>query len=130
MKMDSLMVLTNPWSSLPMMLKLLFVMLCPVCMCMDGRGLLQLILSSFPKGPCSFPYVLLIAGYVIALEAVDYPTFLVLLVLVLGFHEDLLDCGVALEVSLYSILTTCLFETFHHPQYVWYDYISHGGIWS
>ena len=35
MKIDSLMVLACPWSSLPMMLKLSSVVLCPVCcMCM------------------------------------------------------------------------------------------------
>ena len=43
----------------------------------------------------------------VALETVDYPTLLVL-----GFHEDLLYGGVALEVSLYAILTTYVFETF------------------
>ena len=57
----------------------------------DGRGLFEVFLASFSKGPCCLSYVLLIAGYVIALEAVDYPTFLVLWVLVLGFHDDLLD---------------------------------------
>ena len=43
MKIDSLMVLACPWSSLPMMLKLLSVMLCPVC-CMCawmGEGCLR-----------------------------------------------------------------------------------------
>ena len=44
--------------------------------CMDGRGLLKVLLASFPKGPCCLPFALLIAGYVIVLEAVDYPTFL------------------------------------------------------
>ena len=82
---------------------------------MDGRGLFKVLLASFLKGPCCLPYVLLIAGYVNALEAVDYPTFLVLWVLVLGLHEDLLDCCVALEVILYAILTTCVFETFTSP---------------
>ena len=71
-----------------------------------------MFLASFSKGPCCLPYVLLITGYVVALEAVDYPTFCVLWVLVLGFHEDLLDCCVALEVILYPILTTYVFETF------------------
>ena len=84
----------------------------------------------FPQGSLLSPHVLLITAYVIALEAVDYPTFLALWVLVLGFHEDLLDYSVALEVSLYSILTTCLFETFCQPQCVWYDYISNGQLWS
>ena len=43
MKMDSLMVLAFPWSSLPMMLKLVSVMLCPhCCMCAwMGEGCLR-----------------------------------------------------------------------------------------
>ena len=126
------MVLASPWSSIPMVLKLLSVVLCPVC-CMCawmGEGCFRCFLHLSPRGPCLFPLSILIAGYVIVLEAVDYSTFLVLWVLVLGFHEDLLEHGVALEVSLYSILTTYLFETYQQPQYVWYDCISHGGIWS
>ena len=47
--------------------------------------------------------------HVVALEAVDYPTFLVLGVLVLWFHEDLFYCGVYFEVSLYAIHITCVF---------------------
>ena len=39
--------------------------------------------------------------------------FFVLGVLVLGFHEDLFYGGVAFEVSLYTILTTYVFETFY-----------------
>ena len=82
-------------------------------MCMDGRGLFQVFLASFSKGPCCFPYVLLMAGYVIALETVDNPAFLFLRVLVLWFHEDLFYCCVAFEMYLYTILTTYVLETFH-----------------
>ena len=52
-----------------------FVVPCLLYVNIDGRGLLKVLLASFPKGPCCLPYVPLIAGYVIALEAVDYPTF-------------------------------------------------------
>ena len=66
------MVLACPKSSLPMMLKL------GVCdgasfllyVCLDGRRVPEVLLASFPKGPCCFPYVLLIAGYVVALVLV------------------------------------------------------------
>ena len=108
--MDSLMVLASPWSSLPMMLKLVSVVLCPVC-CMCtwmGEGCLRCFLY-LSQGSLQSPLVLLIASYLVALEAVDYPTFLVLGVLVLRFHEDLFYCGVSFEVSLYAILTTCVF---------------------
>ena len=43
---------------------------------MDGRGLFEVLLASFTKDPCCFPYVLLIAGYVVAPETVDDPTTL------------------------------------------------------
>ena len=82
---------------------------------MDGTGLLEVLLVSLPKGPCCLPYVLLTTNYVVGLEAVDYPTFLVLGVLVLRFHEDLFNCGISFEVSLYPILTTCVFETSASP---------------
>ena len=65
---------------------------------MHGKGLFEVLLASFPKGPCCFTYVLLIAGYVVTLETVGDPTLLVLRVLVLGFHKNLFECCVALEV--------------------------------
>ena len=67
----------------------------------------------FLQGPCCLPYEFFITSYVIALGTVDYPTLLSFGVLVFGFHEDLLNCIVALEVSLYPILTTGMFEAFH-----------------
>ena len=88
---------------------------------MDGRGLLEVFLLSLSKGLCCHLYVFLITHSVIELETVDYPTFLVLGVLVLWFHEDMFYCGVSFEVSLYAMLTTCVFETVHQPLCVWYD---------
>ena len=109
MKMDSLMVLALPWSSLPMMLKLVSVMLCPVCC--TCTWMTEVLLASFSKGPCCFPYVLLIAGYVIALETVDNTALLFFRVQVLWFHEDLFYCCIAFEMYLYTILTTHVLET-------------------
>ena len=43
------------------------------------------------------------------------PHFFVLGVLVLGFHEDLFYCGVAFEVSLYTILTTYVLKLCAKP---------------
>ena len=79
---------------------------------MDGRGLFKVFLASFSKGPCCFPYVLLITGYVVALETVYDAAFLLLWVLVLRLHEDLFYGCVAFEVYLYPILTTDVLETF------------------
>ena len=84
MKMDSMMVLANPWSSLSMMLKLVPQVFCPLC-CMGawmGEGCLRCSLYLSPRVLAVSPYVLLITSYVVALEAVDYPTFLLLGVLV------------------------------------------------
>ena len=92
---------------------------------MDGRGLFEVFLVPFPMGPCCFTYVPLIAGYVFAFETLDDPSVLVLRVLVLGFHKDLFDCCVALEVYLYTILTTDVLETFHYSFCVRYDYLSY-----
>ena len=84
------------------------VVSCLFSMGMDGRGLFDVFLASFSKGPCCFPYVLLITGYVIALETVDNPTLLFFRVLVLWFHKDLFDCCIAFEMYLYTILHMCL----------------------
>ena len=55
---------------------------------MDGRGLFKVLLASFSKDPCCLAYVLLITGYMIALEAVDYPTFLSFGSWYLGLEEQ------------------------------------------
>ena len=75
MKIDSLMVLACPWSSLPMNAEagVCNSVSCLLYVCMDGRGLFKVFLASFSKGPCCFPNVLLIAGYMIALETVYDP---------------------------------------------------------
>ena len=85
---------------------------------MNGRGLLEVILASFTKGPCCFPFVRLMAGYVVALETVDNPTILFFRVLVLFY------C-VVFEMYLYTILTTCVLETFHLTFCIRYNHLSY-----
>ena len=92
---------------------------------MDWKRLFKVFFSSFPEGPCSFPYVLLIACQMVTLIAVYDATFVVLGVLVLGFHKYLPDGGVALEVNLYAILTTYLFDTFSYSCCVRDDNLSY-----
>ena len=75
------------------------VVSCLLHVCMDGRGLLEVLLASFTKCPCCFSYVLLIAGYVVALETVDNPTLLFFRVLVFWLHEDLFYWYVVLKCS-------------------------------
>ena len=116
--MASLIVLDVSWSSLPMMQKLLVVGLCSVCWMyafMGGR-LLEMFLVPLPQCPCCFPYVFITAGNVPTLIAVYYPTLLVLGVLALRLHEELFDCSVSLEVSLYSMHNTYLLKAF------WYSF--------
>ena len=88
MKIDSLMVLACPQSSLPMMLKLSSVMVWPVCcMCLwMGEGCFRCSFLPSPKGPGSFPYVLFMTVEVVTLVAIYDSTFVVLVVLVLGLH--------------------------------------------
>ena len=59
---------------------------CLLHACVDGRGLLEVFLVSFSKDPSFFPYVVLTAGYVVALETVDNPALLFFRVLVLWLH--------------------------------------------
>ena len=92
---------------------------------MDWRRLFKVFFSSFPEVPCSFPYVLLISCQMVTLIAVYDATFVVLGILVLGFHKYLLDGGVALEVILYAILTMYLFDTFGYSFCVRDDYLSY-----
>ena len=84
--MDSFINLVRPWSSLPSMLKLSALVLCPVwvlCISMgDGSFRCSLYLS--PQDPGNFPYVLLIAIQVLALITVDHIALVVLGVCVLG----------------------------------------------
>ena len=61
----------------------------------------------------------------VTLMAVYDATFVILGVLVLGFHKYLFDGGVALEVNLYAIPTTYLFDTFGYSFCVRDDNLSY-----
>ena len=61
----------------------------------------------------------------VTLIAVYDATFVLLGVLVLWFHKYLLVGGVALEVNLYAILTTYLFDTFGYSFCVRDDNLSY-----
>ena len=92
---------------------------------MDGRGMLQMFLTSLPQGPDCLSYVFLITCYIVTLVDVDDSTLLILGVLVLGLHEYLFNrCG-SFEMYLDAILTTDVFETFGCPLSVWNDHLSY-----
>ena len=81
-----------------------------------------------PKSPWCFPYVFLTADNTPTLVTLYYPTLLILGVLVLWVHEELFSCCVALEVSLYSILTTYLLKTFSYSLCIGDDHNSYVGF--
>ena len=89
-----------------------------------------MFLSSLPEGPGSFPYVLFITVEVVTLVAIYDSTFVVLGVLVLGLHSYLFDGSVTLEMHLYGILTTYLFDAFGYSLCVWNDNLSYCGLVS
>ena len=133
MKTDSLMILACPWSSLPMMLKLVSVMLCPVC-CMCAwmeECCLRCSLHLSPRVLAVSPmYFSLQATYLVALETIYGATFLFFWVLVLRLHENLFYGCVAFEVYLYPILTTDVLKTFCYSFCIWYNYLPHCGFGS
>ena len=106
MKMDSLMVLACPWSSLPMMLKagVCNAVSCLLYVHMDGRGLLEVFLASFSKGPCCSPFVLLNTVYVVVLEAVDNPPLISLGSWSFGFFSTCLIVVLPLKCTCISYL--------------------------
>ena len=106
------MVLARSLSSLPMMLKWLVLVLCPVCrMCAwMGEGCLRCFLYLSPSDLAVSP--IYSSLQVMSSHLLLFITLLLLSLGSLGSHECLLDCGVALEVCLYPILTTYIFEAF------------------
>ena len=66
----------------------------------------------------------------IALVTVYDATFHFLGVVVLGLHKYLFDGGVTLEMNLYTILTTYVFNTFHNSFCVRDDNLSYCGLVS
>ena len=126
MKIDSLMVLAYPWSSLPMMLKLFSVILCPAC-CMCtwmGEGYLRCSLLLSPRVLAVSPMYSSLQAICLHWKLYMMPHFFFFGSWSLGF------LCVPFEVYLYTILTTDVFETFHKSFCIWYHYVPHCGIGS
>ena len=115
MNIDSLMVLACPQSSLPFMLKLLSVMVWPVCCICPwmGEGCFR----------CSFLLSLRVLQFLLCTphHRLDdcignciWCHFSFPWDLVLGLHKYLFYGGVTLEMNLFTILTTCVFNAFHN----------------
>ena len=80
-----------------------------------------MLLVSFTKGPGGFPYVLIITAKVPTLIPIDGITLVDHRVFVLGGDQEVLDGGATFEVSLDTISTTDLFDTFTKTLCVGYD---------
>ena len=68
--------------------------------------------ESFSKGPRGLSYVFLITCKVPTLEPVDGLTFVFHGVLILGGNQEVFHGAVTLQVGLYAIPTTDLFDAF------------------
>ena len=77
-----------------------------------GEGCLRFSLYLSPRVLDVSPIYSSPQAMSLPLITVYYPTLLILGVLVFWLHEDLFNCCVALEVSLYSTLTANLLEAF------------------
>ena len=83
-----------------------------------------MLFVSFTKGPGSFPYVFIIAGKVPTLIPIDGITLGDHGVFVLGGDQEVFDGSATFEVSLDTIPTTDLFDTFTKTLCVGYDYVA------
>ena len=88
-----------------------------------AEGGLQVLFVSFTKGPGGFPYVFIITGKVPTLIPLD-TTLGDHGVFVLGGDKEVLDCAATFEVSLDTIPTMDLFDTFTKTLCVGYDYVT------
>ena len=78
---------------------------------------------SFTKGPGGFPYVFIITSEVPTLIPIDGITLGDHGVFVLGGDQEVFDGAATFEVSLDTIPTTDLFDTFTKTLCVGYDYV-------
>ena len=94
-----------------------------------------MLFVSFAKGPGGFPYVFIIAGKVLTLIPIDGITLGDHGVFVFGGDQEDFDGAATFEVSLDTIPTTDLFDTFTKTLCVGYDYVTltlnfSGGSWG
>ena len=83
-----------------------------------------MLFVSFTTGPGCFPYVLIIAGKVPTLIPIDGSTLGDHGVFVLRGDQEVFDGAATFEVSLDTIPTTDLFDTFTKTLCVGYDYVA------
>ena len=95
-----------------------------VIVMMNRWGVLQVLFVSFTKGPGGFPYVFIITGEVPTLVPIDGITLGDHGVFFLRGDQEILDGAATFEVSLDTIPTTDLFDTFTKTLCVRYDYVT------
>ena len=112
----------------PYCLEVLFSggMTCVAAMMMYRGGILWVLFESFSKGPRGFPYVFIITGKVTTLEPVYGPTFVDHGAFVIWGDQKVFDGAflMVIEVALYTIPPTDLFNVFAETLGVWYNYVT------
>ena len=83
-----------------------------------------MLFVSFNKGPGGFPYLFIITGKVTTLIPIDGITLGDHGVFVLGGDQEVFDGAATFEMSLDTIPTTDLFDTFTKTLCVGYDYVA------
>ena len=87
-------------------------MICDVGMVTDGGRGPEMFLEPFPKGPCTFPFAVLITFQSVTLVPVDYSAFLCDAILILGEHLEVSDGVTSLKGDLDLHFATDVFEAF------------------
>ena len=118
---DSFINLVRPWSSLPMMLKLSEVALCPVQrLC---TWLLEMFLVPFPR-VLEVSLCILHHNPLQCIGNCKWHTFPVFGVLVLWSDKQLFDCSTPFEKYLDSILVADVLETLPQSLEIRYHYVA------
>ena len=88
------------------------VMTCGADMVIDGGRVPALVLEPVCKGPCRFPYVLLLTLQPVTLIPVNYFILLYDIIPVLWDHQGNFDSAASLEVESDSHFATNVLEAF------------------
>ena len=123
---DSLMVLAKLISSLPIILKFSIDVSWPLLLwCINiGDGAFRCSLNLSPKVSSWLSYVFFIAVNLPTTVAVNGTVLVGHYVLILWWHQDVLQCLTSLEVYSYSMFPTNVLNTLTYALCVWYYHVA------